>query len=278
MFNWKNVKKIDAHIHLLPDDVHKANSDSDDIWTYAKIDEYVKIMEEYNIEKALIMPLNDPWLMSMQFNVEAVHRNLNAMQKRFPGKFAALADIDIRNTPSETVDEILKVIEMYSFKGIKIHPNNSGINLDDEYNSEIFIAAEKKNIPVVIHSYPNSIQDPCSADRIIKALNKYPRLKLIIAHMGGMQWKKLLPTSVKVDFSAILPEYVEKFGIEKTNSILRKFGTDRLIFGTDFPSSRCLEPEAIYQTYFDILNKMDFSEEEVKKIAYTNPKNIYFKN
>lgn len=33
--NWRTLKKLDAHIHILPDAVHTANPDADDVWMYA---------------------------------------------------------------------------------------------------------------------------------------------------------------------------------------------------------------------------------------------------
>lgn len=42
--NWKTLKKIDAHIHILPDAVHTANPDADDVWMYADLRQYVQIM------------------------------------------------------------------------------------------------------------------------------------------------------------------------------------------------------------------------------------------
>ena len=35
MVDWRTIKKIDAHIHILPDDVHEANPDSEDAWVRA---------------------------------------------------------------------------------------------------------------------------------------------------------------------------------------------------------------------------------------------------
>ena len=35
--NWRTLKKIDAHIHILPDTVHTANPDADDVWMYADL-------------------------------------------------------------------------------------------------------------------------------------------------------------------------------------------------------------------------------------------------
>lgn len=44
--NWRTLKKLDAHIHILPDAVHTANPDADDVWMYADLRQYVQIMRE----------------------------------------------------------------------------------------------------------------------------------------------------------------------------------------------------------------------------------------
>ena len=270
MFDWRTINKIDAHIHILPDTVHEANPDSEDVWVYADLHKYRAMMGELGIEKAVVMPLNDPWLMSMEFTIDAVHKNLYEMKQRYPGKFYAFADIDTRNTPAESVNAIRKAIQEYGLDGIKIHPNNTGVDLDSEYNQPIYAFAQEHRIPVAIHSYPNSESDRSAAYRIVNILEQYPNLTAIVSHMGAYQWEELLSTRAYVDISAILPDYVRTYGIEKTNEILCKFGADRLIFATDYPDSRILEPDDIYDSYFDILNQTDFTEEEAEKIAYSN--------
>ena len=271
MFDWRTIKKIDAHIHILPDDVHEANPDSEDAWVHdADLHKYCGMMDRLGIEKAIIMPFNDPWLMSMEFTIDAVHKSLYDMKQRYPGKFHAFADVDTRNSPAESVDAIRKAIVEYGLDGIKIHPNNTGVDLDNEYNQPIFAFAQEHNIPVAIHSYPNSESDRSAAYRIANVLKQYPNLTVIVSHMGAYQWEQLLSTRAYVDISAILPDYVRTYGIEKTNEILRKFGADRLIFASDYPDSRILEPDDIYDSYYDILNQMDFTEEEAEIIAYSN--------
>ena len=270
MVDWKTIKKIDAHIHILPDAVHEANPDSEDVWVYADLHKYREMMDTLGIEKAVIMPLNDPWLMSMEFTIDAVHKNLYEMKQRYPGKFYAFADIDTRNTSTEPVEAIRKAIEEYGLNGIKIHPNNTGIDLDSDYNQAIFAYAQENKISVAIHSYPNAENDRSAAYRIVNVLEQYPNLTVIVSHMSAHQWEQLLPTCAYVDISAILPDYVRTYGITKTNEILRKFGADRLLFATDYPDSRILKPDEIYGSYFDILNQMDFNKEEAEKIAYGN--------
>ena len=270
MVDWRTIKKIGAHIHILPDAVHEANPDSEDMWVYADLHKYREMMDTLGVERAVIMPFNDPWLMSMEFTIDAVHMNLYEMKQSYPGKFYAFADIDTRNTPSESVNAICKAIQEYGLDGIKIHPNNTGIDLDSDYNQLIFVYAQEERVPVAIHSYPNSENNRSAAYRIVNVLEEYPDLTVIVSHMGAHQWEQLLPTRAYVDISAILPDYVRTYGVVKTNEILRKFGADRLIFATDYPDSRILKPDEIYGSYFDILNQMDFTIEEAEKIAYGN--------
>ncbi len=274
MTDWITIKKIDAHMHILPDAVHEANPDSEDVWVYADLHKYRSMMDKLGIAKAVIMPLNDPWLMSMEFAINAVHKNLYKMRQRYPGKFYAFADIDTRNTSAESVDAVRRAIQEYGLDGIKIHPNNTGVDLDSEYNRPIFAFAQEHRIPMAIHSYPNSESDRSAAYRVVNVLEQYPNLTVIVSHMGAYQWEQLLPTRAYVDFSAILPDYVRTYGVHKTNEILQKFGTDRLIFATDYPDSRILAPTGIYNTYFEALSQMDFTQEEAEKISHGNIEKI----
>ena len=42
--DWKKLKKIDAHIHIIPDEVHRANPDAEDVWVYADLERYRAVM------------------------------------------------------------------------------------------------------------------------------------------------------------------------------------------------------------------------------------------
>lgn len=158
----------------------------------------------------------------------------------------------------------------HALDGIKLHPNNSGLALDSDYNCAIFAFAQERRIPVAVHSYPNAEDDLSAAKRIVKTAERYPDLKLIVSHMGAFQWERLLSLACYVDLSAILPDYARRYGVEGTNALLRKFGPRRLLFATDFPASRSLRPEEIYTVYCGILDQMDFTPEEAAGIAYKN--------
>ena len=273
LVNWKDIPKIDAHIHLMPEDVIQANSGHGYVFIdYGSVDDYKKIMERYNIEMAFVMPFNDPYMLSMDFKVETVHSNMLAMVQKMPLKLRCFADVDIRKNINETINELDKVITMDEFIGIKLHPSNAGYPIDGSYYEKIVEYASKRDTLVEIHSYPKEhLQDDvCSPSRIKNVLKKYPNAKFSIAHLGGFQVEDLYGLKAYFNFSAILPDYVNRFGIKRTNGILRLIGVDKLVFATDFPDSRCLKPKEIYDKYFEILNEMDFSPEEAENICRNN--------
>ncbi len=184
--------------------------------------------------------------------------------------------IDIVNTGGYFYLDMPNVIEeavkKFNLKGLKIHPSNLGINIDSLDMVPIFRKACELNLVIMIHSYPfiKNNYECCKPSRIHNISKVFPDAKIIISHMGGHSYHEVLGGSQYIDISIFLPELVELQGIEATNRILRSIGVERLIFATDYPQVYKVKPEDIYDMYFDILNQMDFNDEEISKIAYKN--------
>ena len=118
--DWKQIPKIDAHIHLLPNDVISANSGYDDPFVdNGSVNDYLTIMEAYNIECAFIMPFNDPCMLSMDFTLETVHSNLHHMATCASSKLKCFADVDIRKDITQTLEELSKVLVQKEFGNCK---------------------------------------------------------------------------------------------------------------------------------------------------------------
>lgn len=80
MIDWKSIPKIDAHIHRPPPDVIENNRGNGDRFVeYGSVDDYLRLMDQYHIEAACVMPFNDPYMLSMDFQAGSVHNNLLAM-------------------------------------------------------------------------------------------------------------------------------------------------------------------------------------------------------
>lgn len=272
MLDWSRIPKIDAHIHLMPPDVIAANQGFGDHFVdFGNVEDYQKLMARYQIEAAFIMPFNDPYMLSMDFQVRSVHENLLAMCGA-GRELYAFADADLRNDIDQTLHELERIAQEEKILGVKIHPSNTGYPVDGMYYDRIFGWAEANHILTEVHAYPRThiADDVCSPLRLRTVLQRHPGLRMSVAHLGGFQYEALYDLDAYFNISAILPELAGQYGLEKTNEILRRFGTDRLVFATDYPDSRSLKPEEIYDRYFAILGQMDFTQEEAEKICKYN--------
>ena len=273
MVDWRSIAKIDAHIHLLPPDVIEKNKGYGDRFVdFGSADDYLKIMDKYNIEAAYIMPFNDPYMLSMDFQIDSVHRNLSGICKKAKNRLFCFADIDIGNPIEKTIDVLDNVMKKEEFCGVKIHSTNSGYPIDGEYYDRVFAWANENKILTEIHSYPRThlADDVCSPSRIRNVVKKYPQLRISVAHIGGFQYAELIDLGLYVNISAVLTDIRDRYGIDGTNKILRKFDTEKLVFATDYPDNRRYKPDEIYDSYFDILEKTDFTLKEAENICKFN--------
>ena len=269
--DWKDIPKMDAHVHILPEDRRKGfikYQGEGCTWAKAELNQYIEHMDKYNIKKAILLPTNDHY---MYYETRKTNEYLSSIVKEYPDRFVAFADLNCNGSyilDSEP-SELEYAVNELGLSGLKIHPNNLNLDADDLRLIPILRKAAELNIPVMYHSNPcmSGFHDNCSPDKINKMIKVFPDIKFITAHMGGMKYLDAWSGCTWVDISFVLPELMVLYGTEQTNRILRMFGANRLIFGTDYP-------ETSYEKYFEILNKMDFTEEEMKKIAYENINSI----
>lgn len=271
--DWKKISKIDAHVHLLPPErLADFKRDDPDCWGHADAHEYCKLMEAYGVEKAILVPINEPY--TYFEDPERTNQWLGSLVSEYPGRFVAFADV-LNNGGyfSEFAPEWLSnAATQYGAKGLKLHPSNLGINVDSLDMVPVVRKAADLKLPIMIHSYPycRTAYDCCEPARIHNLARVFPDATFIISHMGGHRWADVLAGEEYVDISTFLPELVRLYDIPQANRVLRSIGVGRLIFATDFPQVYLVKPENIYETYCDILNQMDFTQAEAEQIAYGN--------
>lgn len=271
--DWRKIKKIDAHVHVLPEQIlslYKQNPS--DPWAHADIDEYLKVMEQYNVEKAVLVPTNDGRLYFE--HADDTNKWFGEIQKKYPDKFYCFTDVLKEGAYFlEDAPYILEnAVKEYGLKGLKIHPQNLQLDADSLEYVPVYRKAAELGVPVIIHSNPCRVgfHENSAPDKINKMIQIFPDVNFITAHMGGMKWQDAITGCTYVDISSVLPQFCNLYGIEQTNRILRRFGVNRLIFATDYPDVWFTKTEDIYETYCNLLNQMDFTEDEAEQIAYKN--------
>lgn len=269
---WREIPKIDAHAHLVTKDFREFfKDDKESCWTYSNKSYFKQIAKEYNVKKFILQPTNDTYM----YQETLTNNNWLASQvKQSNGLFLAFADI--QNNGAYILDVAPNHLEIAikdnGLSGLKIHPNNLNIPFDDLRMVPVLRKAAELKIPVMVHSNPTMVgfHDDCAPDRINKMIQIFPDVTFIASHLGGMKWQDALSTLTYVDISYILPKLYEIYGRDMTERILKSFGADRLIFGTDFPQVYKTKAEDVYERYCSILDEMNFSNEDMEKIAYKN--------
>lgn len=134
--------------------------------------------------------------------------------------------------------EIARIKDL-GMKGIKMHPQYQGFDLDEDRVMPIYEALAAHDLILTTHagydiSFPT---DPsASPDKTVRVIERFPELKVIACHFGGWrQWddvrRYLVGRNIYFETSfttGYLPE-------EKILELINLHGEDKILFGTDSP-------------------------------------------
>lgn len=147
-------------------------------------------------------------------------------------------------------------IAAIGLKGIKLHPVYQGVDFDDTRYLRILERAGELGLIVVTHAgddigFPGVVR--CSPEMIRSATRQVGSIKLVLAHMGGWRnWERvadaLADTNVYLDTSFSMgaitpiddhysPDELPLLDAENFCRLVRSFGAERILFGTDSPWS-----------------------------------------
>lgn len=164
------------------------------------------------------------------YDIETGNREIYDLKEKYPGKIIGFGIICPRDR-KRARDEVKRCIDEYGFKGIKLHPSINNYMIDSNLVDPVLELACTKSLPVLIHSE----QDEFSHPRMIGTIaERYPEIKIIIAHMGGDAWLESIEMAKKyknifMDTSGVSDEiYIIPSAIEIA-------GANRIVWGTDAP-------------------------------------------
>ncbi|MGA9099548.1 MAG: amidohydrolase family protein [Methanotrichaceae archaeon] len=165
-------------------------------------------------------------------------------------------------------DELDRLISN-GVKGVKMMPLLQMVYPDDPRCDRLYEAVIQRDMILVTHAG----RDPLDRDevfgtpeRFAKVVESYPELKLILAHLGGLRmWdnvrKYLLPVKGNVRFDTSYAYfYIQR---KEMTELIHDFGTDRVLFGSDYPWE---DPGRAV----DIIKSLDLSENEIDSLLWKN--------
>lgn len=178
-----------------------------------------------------------------------------------PDRLTGYATLHPDMTENEVGDELARALSL-GLKGVKLHNDMQKIALSDPRMDKIYAACQD-TCPLLLHMgdqryrYDNPRQVP-------PVLRRFPRLRLICAHMGGYtEWDEarecLKSENVLVDCSSSF----WKLGAAGMLDAIRFFGADRVLFGTDFPM---WDPGEELRN----IRGLGLTEDELEKVLHRN--------
>lgn len=145
--------------------------------------------------------------------------------------------------PDEAADHLDDLVKNHGARGIKLHAGSQRFTMDDRRMWPIYDSCVQLDIPIVAHSGRDLGQTQYSDPRSYQgAYEAFPRLKLIMAHLGNGSWRQtkevadafpnaLFDTSEITEWhgAPLAPTH------EELARLIQDIGSERVILGTDFP-------------------------------------------
>jgi len=218
--------KIDAHVHLnIPKykDIKKAAR------------EVIREMDACGIDKAILLPDN-------QMNVNS---HIDEACKLFPDRFYGFGMVDPKDKKEKILKDMDNLARKKWFKGIKIHPRTQHFTLKEPGVFHIARHIASYDLPLTIDCFPsfkfiplNEGMFPNAFDRLAK---ENPTTNIIMAHMGGHRLFDAFAVAranenIFLDVAYTFYYYKGSSVESDMMFIIKKLGSWRIIYGTDYPA------------------------------------------
>jgi predicted TIM-barrel fold metal-dependent hydrolase len=282
VFKHSDFVYIDSHCHFFPLQIFKA------IWSYFEMtDEFGNIRGwpinyKLPIEK-LIQFLKDQNVKAFTtYNYahkKGVADYINEWVNNFCQNYKDAIPFGCVWPEDKDHDEyIRKIIDEYSFHGIKIQPLVQTFYLNDERMYKIYDLLVDRGKWLCVHIGTAPYRNKYVGYRnFIKFIEKYPNMNIIIPHMGAFEYNKFLKLLDKyenlyLDTTMIfIPDNIfpERTTKRPKKDILLSY-QNRILFGSDFPNI-----PYDYEFSTKGLLEFDLPREFYEKIFFTNAKRLF---
>jgi predicted TIM-barrel fold metal-dependent hydrolase len=211
-------KVIDTHAHL---------GECCVFGLYGTEEDMIRRMDECGVDATIVQPFPGAR--------DYVHRHdeIAELCAKHPGRFFGLASLSPHVGRDKYEREVERCIKELKFVSVKLHTIGHGVNPLTEDGDLVFATAHALGIPCMVHTgagIPFSLPALC-----IPAANKYPDLKIILAHAGG----GIVSAEAQVAASICGNLYLETSWClgEDIRWMINTIGPDRVMMGADLPSN-----------------------------------------
>lgn len=241
---------IDFHTHTFPDRIAAAAIGKLEQAAHARAHSdgtqsgLLRCMHAAGVDRAVVLPVATNPLKCV---------SMNDTSHALDGQNGLIYFAAIHPDAPDWYEELGRVKNL-GFKGVKIHPVYQGVAINDPRFVRILSRCGELGLIVVMHSgadigFPGV--EKCSPAMLRNALQQSGPVTLVAAHMGGWHnWQEvtehLLDTGIYLDTAFSLgsispiddhyaPEELPMLNEMQFCKLVRLFGADHILFGTDSP-------------------------------------------
>lgn len=225
---------IDSHCHIYPEKIAKPAVQSTgrfyDMTALGDgtVNSLLQIGEKAGIDRFVVQSVA-----TTPHQVKSINEFIASEVEAFSDKLIGLGTL---HPESDDLKGDLTHIKELGLHGVKLHPDIQKFKIDDYRCLKIYELCEKENMPILMHTgdYRYDYSNP---NRLVPVLNTFKKLTVIGAHLGGWSvWDEAVEKlsgyeNFYVDSSSSLYE----LPIDRATEIIRTYGTERVLFGSDFP-------------------------------------------
>lgn len=261
---------IDSHCHIYPDRIaHKAIESIDRFYdglpTACQYDGTPGTLLTTGAADCVVHFVVHS-VATVPHQVQSINQFIADAAARSGGRFTGLGAM---HPDSPDMEADIDHLMARGLKGVKVHPDFQKFHADDDKAMRMFGLIEKKGIPVLVHT-GDFRYDYSNPERVARVLEAFPKLKFIGAHLGGWSvWDDAVRLlSDYPNFMADTSSSMFYMEPEKAREIIRAYGADRVLFGTDYPMWTL-------PSELDHMRNLKLTDEEYRKIFHDNSAKLY---
>ena len=276
---------IDSHCHVYPEKIAARAVESTDQFynTHAfglgTVTDLLAVGGEAGCDGYVIQSVA-----STPHHVESINRFIATAiaEAEAAGHHGKLTGLGTLHPDHPDLRGAVEAIVAHGLHGVKLHPDMQKFHIDDPRAYPIYELCVEYTLPILMHMGDPRF-DYSHPDCLCRVLSDFPTLTVVAAHMGGWaNWDYACDRlaafpNVYVDTSSSMATpakeygiqpYVESLSPDHTADLIRKWGVEKVLFGTDYPM---WSQEADLEAFF----AMGLTEEENRMILSENAKRVF---
>ena len=262
-------KIIDSHCHIFPDKIaQKATNSIDEFYNISEsgvIDgcgfvgtakALISQCDMVGVEKCLVTSVA-----TTPHHAQSINSFIAGEVTLFPDRFIGFGSL---HPESESLEEDAKHLVELGLKGVKLHPDIQSFKVDSPKGIKLFEICNSLGLPVLLHT-GDSRFDNSNPNRVERILKAFPDLTIIGAHFGGWSVWDTAPQLLHKHQNLYVDTCSSFYALsrERAREIIDIYGTDKVIFGTDFPMWKQAEE-------LEFLFSLGLNDKQLQDILYNN--------